>query len=497
MAINQNDEEEEADLAAAHTTNTTKKDPLRRVTSADCYRPMPASGPRFAMEATTSTMGTPSVRERVFSDPAPPSGWESMQQEIALLRKAVQEMHRNTDKQTKQIDELKAHLQHKAQLLREREGEISTLKQRCSKQQDVLNAVEGSVLCQICMEPPIQPYVLSPCGHVLCMSCLQEWFKTSSGNQEEYEDEARAQRSVLAARKTCPCCRTAVRHRPTPVFMIKAVTGALLKEKEAEAAPREHAANVSPAVSDDPWKGIFPDSDADANDLEEEEGDSESGEESNDDDRDDWALRRGRRSAGLSWYNDSEDEDEADFSMSGRHAEYDSTSSEGESDGPGSLVAPRWEPTSVQINPQDYPLTGLDGAGLENAMSLLRRGCSWAMIQRFSMSYTHAQGIVVSLASIDDSYQPSPANNLPVLQRVFLGWNVLLDNEDSDGERYMHSVLFDIRNRPERWRVSPADDGSLEIRRLVNPEERDGYCTSDSDIWPSSDSADSQDSDDD
>jgi len=418
-----------------------------------------------------------------------------MQKEMELLRKAVHEMHRMTEKQTKRIEELKAQVHVKGQLLQDREAEIASLKQQSTKQQSILSSVEGSILCQICMEPPVQPFALSPCGHVLCLTCLQEWFKSSPGNLDNGDGEDSAE-NALTRVKTCPCCRTIVGHRPTPIFMVKAVTAALLSAKPivepsmASAGP----SNLEPiAPQGDPWTGIFPDSDAESD--QQSDSSSQMGEDE-EEASGRWLLGLGRQSVDLAWSDDSAD---ADFSLSGRFAEYDSTSSEEDSPEPTTLVEPQWEPAALQIDPHDYDIASLDGERREVVMSLLRRGCSWGMIQNFHVRYTHSEGIVLTMSNIDDvrSGNPGSLADAAAQHSIFLGWNVVLDEEDTDGERFMHSVLFDIRNRPERWRIHARGEGAREIHKLVDPNEPDEYVSTDSDGWPPSYSIDADDSDDD
>ena len=57
-------------------------------------------------------------------------------------------------------------------------------------------------------------------------------------------------------RKSCPCCRTAVRHRPPPAFILKSVVSVLAKGKSSStAASSRHS---SPPNEGDPWAGLFP-----------------------------------------------------------------------------------------------------------------------------------------------------------------------------------------------------------------------------------------------
>ena len=57
-------------------------------------------------------------------------------------------------------------------------------------------------------------------------------------------------------RKSCPCCRTAVRHRPPPAFILKSVVSVLAKGKSSSTAASSH--HSSPPNEGDPWAGLFP-----------------------------------------------------------------------------------------------------------------------------------------------------------------------------------------------------------------------------------------------
>ena len=94
-------------------------------------------------------------------------------------------------------------------------------------------------------------YSLSPCGHVLCLGCLQNWFRSAPGRDDDmYDDDPDA---VLYRRKTCPVCRSAVLSRPIPVFLVKSIAVALEKVKgNGNSSPRS-----SPPPEGDPWAGIL------------------------------------------------------------------------------------------------------------------------------------------------------------------------------------------------------------------------------------------------
>lgn len=85
--------------------------------------------------------------------------------------------------------------------------------------------------------------------------------------------------------KTCPACRATVRHRPVPVFMVKAVSAALKHANpDPPGSPQadQESKNVDPA--EDPWEGIFPSSDED----DDSEGSYATGDEDSDEDIHGW-----------------------------------------------------------------------------------------------------------------------------------------------------------------------------------------------------------------
>ncbi|EAU90223.2 hypothetical protein CC1G_05761 [Coprinopsis cinerea okayama7 len=480
-------------MTSLSSNRTTKKEHVRmslpvdsrqshhRYTqSARSLPPIDAGKPVSEMIYSSFARQPPPV-VNVVNDGGLSYGWEGMQREVELLRKAVQDMHKTTRKQTKRIEELKGQLSASAQALKDKEVEVTTLKERCAKSERVVSTVEASVQCQICMELPLRPFALSPCGHVLCLGCLQEWFKTSPGAVDDDDDDHTD--SILHREKTCPCCRTPVRHRPSPIFMVKAVVSALLKERDSGEGPSSEDPDPS---EDDPWKGIFPNSDPESDEDDEDEEVGAFSDDEFDQDVHSWMFSLQERTAAR-WAWSSESDEEEEEEGSGRYADYD-TSSEEQLPHPSTFVAPRWEPAWIPIDPTDYDFTGMDYDARESVLALLRRGCSWEMIQNFNMRYSHSRGIVVPLHSIDDLY--AATTNLDegvdgeTVYHVHLGWNITLDEEDVDGERYMHSVLFDIQNRPERWRITRRHGGSVEVRKLVPATELDEYYTTDSDDYP-------------
>lgn len=112
---------------------------------------------------------------------------------------------------------------------------------------------------------------LSPCGHVSCQACLQQWFR--SALQQHYVNEFRIT-PLEYEMKHCPCCRTPVNARPIPLFVLRGILESLTPQ--AEDAP----------VDADPWHGIFPDPHEEDSDTEEYDTVEDDTEEENDDSTD-------------------------------------------------------------------------------------------------------------------------------------------------------------------------------------------------------------------
>jgi Zinc finger, C3HC4 type (RING finger) len=100
---------------------------------------------------------------------------------------------------------------------------------------------------------------LSPCGHVLCESCLKSWFTSPQPGAP-----------VLLApqhrQKTCPCCRTTIRTRPIAIYLVKSVVSSLAPSLDPSTfsrpslvdGPKPAAGDLNNDPSQDPWVGIFP-----------------------------------------------------------------------------------------------------------------------------------------------------------------------------------------------------------------------------------------------
>jgi hypothetical protein len=246
--------------------------------------------------------------------------------------------------------------------------------------------------------------------------------------------------ALLHRRKSCPTCRAAVISRPVPLFLVKTLTGALLKAR----APEGQRKSASPPPSDeDPWQGIFyPLEDDWSDDDGEDTGVSDSDDESDDSDED-------------------SDEEVVQRTFEYRYG----TPSDIEVDPDVEYAPARWAPPSVAISPVEYDL----GALRPLQLALLRRGASLPMIERYSMRYLHGHGI---------SAQLRPTHT------VFLGWNIDLHPEDPLGQEYMEWIDRDIDNHPDRWESQVTANGAVTSWRLsaVDDDEPD-WDTTDSEAY--------------
>jgi len=99
---------------------------------------------------------------------------------------------------------------------------------------------------------------------------------------------------------------------------------------------------------------------------------------------------------------------------------------------------------------------------------MLRRGVSVEMMDVFSMSYDHDEGLK---AIVDGG------------NTVYLGWNIALHPDDVTGEEYMDWVMSDVFARPERWEVVDDEIGYWTAWKLVPSIDDMEYESSDSEVW--------------
>lgn len=330
---------------------------------------------------------------------------------------------------------------------------------------------------------------MSPCGHILCLYCLQEWFRKAppSGDDGDMDpaDYADDPLYILNRPKSCPCCRAVVTRRPVPVFTVKAISSALAKANAPPSRFRDHGVrSPSPYGDEDPWKGLF---------LPVEESDSS--DESDDEEFEDavgWALhgfQAGIVGHGIEFQDDSSSASDSDDEEDVEQEESEGLSVDGDESETydGVYVLARWEPPSVDIDPEDY--TFQEDEVDQAVITMLRRGCTVEMIQAFEMEYTHRKGLVAYLHSLDELYVYAEEDPDDVdgerRNRVYLGWNIKVDEADSEGEMYMQWVLNDIKECPERWHVEERRGmpGSFDVRKMVRFEEVEDYDTTDTEVW--------------
>ncbi|KAF8972679.1 hypothetical protein BDZ97DRAFT_850495 [Flammula alnicola] len=413
-----------------------------------------------------------------------------MKKEIETLKEALHETKKVSKRHCKKLEESKVELNAALLAAQEKESELSIIKNKHKTAEEVLLTIESSIQCQICMDLPDRPFVLSPCGHVLCLSCLQEWFRKAPPTLDDMDidpDELTDPHYILMRSKSCPSCRATVKSRPVPVFMVKAVSSALRKARPSSAGPGQASASNRPTTTDadnqDPWKGIFLSSEED-----EDGDDSDLESESEDEDQQvliGWYRQRELRRALFpdaestdSEAEDDDDEDQDEDQDQGENA------SEDDDDVEQHLhILPRWAPPRM---------TGTQYTAAEQETSetlkLLQRGCSWEMLRNYDVAYRHNSGIILSLRSLNHLYASDDDSDdeEDCMNRVFLGWNISLDQDDVDGEAFITNILEDIKNNPIRWQVTRRRGvflGAVDARRLVRADEVEEYDTTDTEVW--------------
>ncbi|KAG6898317.1 hypothetical protein C0992_011908 [Termitomyces sp. T32_za158] len=417
--------------------------------------------------------------------------FERLKKEIDFWKKAATDNKKQTKKQAKKVEELKAQVLVETLAKKEQETQVKTLKEKIEQKEELITAIETSLQCQICMDLIHRPYALSPCGHILCLYCLQEWFRKAppapeddDADPDEFEDDSSY---ILNRAKSCPCCRTVITQRPIPVFVVKAISTAL-DNYRATVEPGTSRRNRSPSPnSDDPWKGLFystDDDDADSIEASEEDETYENAMR--------WGLRVGfRREFGHQLLEAFEEDRESETGSEFEVSQQD-TDDDGEGDSVNSYdfdeyesvyVPARWEPPSVVIDPEMYVFRNQGVAA--SILRMLRRGCTVDMIRLFEITYSHDQGLVAHLPSLDDDFAELSHVVVPRNNRAFLGWNIHLDGEDYTGELYMRGVLIDMRENPEKWLWTERAyfPGTFDVKVLVRIEEAEQYDTTDTEDW--------------
>ncbi|KAI0083924.1 hypothetical protein BDY19DRAFT_974785 [Irpex rosettiformis] len=357
-----------------------------------------------------------------------PTDYGKLKEELETMRKHLAAAKKTISKQSKAMEDLKKDVANAQKSHSEERQNAVRLKAESKKLNEMVTTVEANLACQICMDMLFKPYGLSPCGHVLCLNCLQEWFRRTPPGDEDMDDEDEDPEVVLYRKKSCPVCRTDVFHRPIPVFVIKSIASAFDRVKPGSSR------QPSPAHEGDPWSGIFPEAVSpygDYNDEDDFDGDS-MGDETDEGSDGPWPF--------ATYGSDSDD----DYYY-------------------GEYVHPRWAPPTVHIDPEDYPFDEVT----DDVLAMLRRGATPQMILLFQMEYIHGEGLVATMEG----------------NKIYLGWNISLQPEDSTGEEFMDWIEADIVNHPERWDKEDEEGDNWNAWRLIREEEDDEFSNTDSEFW--------------
>lgn len=395
----------------------------------------------------------------MYSGPLAMAEFERMKKEIDQLKKAVHDNKKTIKKQKETIQELKVELETGKLDRKNQEAQLEILKTTSRQKEEVLDVIETSLQCQICMELLLKPYALSPCGHVLCLPCLQEWFRKAppSTDDMEIDEDIDDPEYIIHRQKSCPCCRAVIYDRPVPIFLVKSVTSTLMKAKgpgHTAASPLSRPDGSSLATSEDVWKGLFPD------DTYEEE---EQEEYDYDDEVVRWFTAPYDDSDEYESYGSDEDESMGELEGDAENTQY---------------VRPIWEPPTVYYRARSRH-------SLQHTQ-MMRRGCTREMINTYGMTYTHEDGLVAHVYTIDPDAEVMPyrAADRQNMIRIFLGWNVVPEPRDR-GHGFINQILIDYRGHPERFSTRRLG-GSLEIRKLVGLDDIQAISdddTTDSEYW--------------
>lgn len=359
--------------------------------------------------------------------------------------------------------------------------------------------VRSGLLCGICDELMYQPWALSPCGHVYCLSCLHSWFHPEA---DEESDEP------PKSNKTCPDCRAKIHHRPVQVFVIKSLVEAV--------HPIDEPVPPSPALEgpSDPWEGIFSEHGSVAAEESEDDGDMDEDEfvaasdvdlglgedycecreadsyddegycrfcglhepEDDGEDDDDEAAHTAeeeddgnaqRQSLFANSYRDPlrwnpltsswGQQSARDWSVHGD--EDDSNTDDGSDDGASDsdsesgsssshvYILPSPTPPCLDLDPQRN--THLQPSQLE----LCNRGVPYDMIRKYEVRYEPQRGIRAHLGRN---------------RTLWLGWNLLdIEDTDTDGSRWVGRCVRDVEARTEEWKVVVAAFGGWTAFRMI------------------------------
>lgn len=389
---------------------------------------------------------------------------DQLREEVEALKKLIHEQKKTMKKQKKQLEEREREASTAKLNKQEQDAQIQTLKTKVRKNDELVSTIEAAMQCQICMDLMIKPFALSPCGHVLCLDCLQSWFRSAPAPDENGLDPEDPD-YVLRRDKTCPCCRAVVTRKPVPIFIVKNVAQALARAKDAT-PPLASAAEDS--TNEDPWRGIFL-SDTESDGYLRDDMDEESLYEYGYDD--DGAFIGGMLGIGIYAETDAESVVASEDDLGGFDEEDEDDDPDAE------YVDPVWEPPCMPfVDAQDY--TGVDVS--EEDIRLLQRGCTLSMIRHYSMQYEHHRGLT-AFVSTTDTRRPNE-------YCLMLGWNVHLNDDDLDGASYITDVLDQVDAiydgmAPEiAWEVWSDEDGVVHAQ-AKGPGHPTTYTDTDTDEW--------------
>ncbi|KAJ7249538.1 hypothetical protein B0H12DRAFT_1122046 [Mycena haematopus] len=448
------------------------------------------------MGASSSRPTTPT-----YSGPLAAAEFERMRKELEALKETLKKTkhddRKQIKKQNKTIEELRAQVAAESLARDEKDKLLAAASSKSRKSEELLQAIESSLQCQICIDLLSKPNLLAPCGHVFCLECLQQWFRSAPGNDSDDDmDPEDREQYILERDKSCPYCRARIVRRPVPVFVVKNVVTALRTSTTQPVAVQDEEA--------DPWKGLFlPDDESSDTDEDfDQYGSSEESaaeffdhysEDLDDLDHVEVALALGLSGAfpealthlyasasesedGSASGSDGEDEEVED----GEDVEEEDEDGDGDGDFDGTYSMPRWEP----------PRHVVEFENVSNSMwKMLRRGCTPRLIALFNMQYHHDEGLIAHVCSLDPSISE---HHLGMgRNRLFLGWNIDVELTVVEGEAekvYIVRQLRDIWQHPERWIVTERHGypgrSIMDARRLTPMEEdAEMYDTSDSEAY--------------
>ncbi|KIY52978.1 hypothetical protein FISHEDRAFT_69435 [Fistulina hepatica ATCC 64428] len=374
-------------------------------------------------------------KERAIHPNEVPSDTEHMRAEMEALRSVIAEQRRTIKKQKKLLDE-----HERTQLAqRDQDVELQALKVKSNNTDLLISSIESHLQCQVCMDILLKPFSLSPCGHVLCLACLQEWFRKAPANDDNDMDSDDPD-YLLYRPKSCPCCRTVVNGRPAPAFIVKNIANALHLPREASDAGRPE----SPTSDSDPWKGLFPDSEHDSENSDAESMVSD-------------LLDLPPRMGGLRIrYSDDSDEDEADVEDEDSDDGVPPDDDDSFDSDHGLWIEAEWEPPLREISPEAYPDASAD------ELQMLRRGCSLQMIHTYNMTYSVDEGLLAQCFDLDRNYC------------LYLGWNVMAwENDELFMDESLNEIdsILDHDEGTWKWNVTVDDRGVVIARRRLLIED--------------------------